>query len=268
MLTISPIADTPEAALERVLPSAPYLRRLHETGTCGHWLDALQAVRDIPADLPEAEAMTVMRKAKAQLHLSLAAEDLSGILPVMSVTRALSEFAEACLEAALRVTLARRGVGGAGIFAVALGKMGAYELNYSSDIDICVFYEPGVFMAGDYEAGETAQRIARDIVRIMQELTGDGYVFRTDLRLRPDPSSTPLAVSTRMADLYYESVGQNWERMVWIKGRPTAGDRESAARFLKILSPFVWRRNLDYWAIGDIQAIKRMINSKVGRADF
>ena len=268
MLTISPIADTPEAALERVLPSAPYLRRLHETGTRGHWRDALQAVRDIPADLPEAEAMTVMRKAKAQLHLSLAAEDLSGILPVMSVTRALSEFAEACLEAALRVTLARRGVDGAGIFAVALGKMGAYELNYSSDIDICVFYEPGVFMAGDYEAGETAQRIARDIVRIMQELTGDGYVFRTDLRLRPDPSSTPLAVSTRMADLYYESVGQNWERMVWIKGRPTAGDRESAARFLKILSPFVWRRNLDYWAIGDIQAIKRMINSKVGRADF
>ncbi|HBH45300.1 MAG TPA: glutamine-synthetase adenylyltransferase, partial [Hyphomonas atlantica] len=192
MLTISPIADTPEAALERVLPSAPYLRRLHETDTCGHWRDALQAVRDIPADLPEAEAMTVMRKAKAQLHLSLAAEDLSGILPVMSVTRALSEFAEACLEAALRVTLARRGVDGAGIFAVALGKMGAYELNYSSDIDICVFYEPGVFMAGDYEAGETAQRIARDIVRIMQELTGDGYVFRTDLRLRPDPSSTPL----------------------------------------------------------------------------
>lgn len=266
MLTLAPIATTPEAALARALPAAPYLRRLHDTGVAGHWRDALQAVRDIPDALPEAEAMAAMRRAKAQLHLSLAAEDLSGTLPVMSVTRALSEFAEECLEAALRVTLARRSVDGAGIFAVALGKMGAYELNYSSDIDICVFYDPDVFMAGDFTAGEMAQRIARDIVRMMQELTGDGYVFRTDLRLRPDPSSTPLAVSTRMADVYYESVGQNWERMVWIKGRPTAGDRACAERFLKVLTPFVWRRNLDYWAIGDIQAIKRMINSKVGSA--
>ena len=268
MLTIAPIAETPEAALVRALPAAPYLRRLHETGVQGHWRDALQAVREIPADLPDAEAMAVMRKAKAQLHLSLAAEDLSGVLPVMGVTRALSEFAEESLEAALRVSLARRELEGAGIFAVALGKMGAYELNYSSDIDICVFYEPGVFMEGDFSAGETAQRIARDLVRMMQEATGDGYVFRTDLRLRPDPSSTPLAVSTKMADLYYESVGQNWERMVWIKARPTAGDHACAERFLKILQPFVWRRNLDYWALGDIQAIKRMINSKVGSADL
>lgn len=264
MLTIAPIADTPEAALQRALPAAPYLRRLHETGVRGHWRDALQAVREIPADLAEADAMAAMRQAKAQLHLSLAGEDLSGTLPVMGVTRALSEFAEECLEAALRVSLARRQLDGAGIFAVALGKMGAYELNYSSDIDICVFYDPDVFCAGDFSNGESAQRIARDLVRMMQEATGDGYVFRTDLRLRPDPSSTPLAVSTRMADLYYESVGQNWERMVWIKARPTAGDRACAERFLKVLTPFVWRRNLDYWAIGDIQAIKRMINSKVG----
>ncbi|MDX1291216.1 MAG: glutamine-synthetase adenylyltransferase, partial [Hyphomonas sp.] len=264
MLTIAPIADTPEAALQRALPAAPYLRRLYETGVRGHWRDALQAVREIPADLAEADAMAAMRQAKAQLHLSLAGEDLSGTLPVMGVTRALSEFAEECLEAALRVSLARRQLDGAGIFAVALGKMGAYELNYSSDIDICVFYDPDVFCAGDFSNGESAQRIARDLVRMMQEATGDGYVFRTDLRLRPDPSSTPLAVSTRMADLYYESVGQNWERMVWIKARPTAGDRACAERFLKVLTPFVWRRNLDYWAIGDIQAIKRMINSKVG----
>ena len=119
MLTIAPIAETPEVALVRALPAAPYLRRLHETGVRGHWRDALQAVREIPADLPDADAMTVMRKAKAQLHLSLAAEDLSGVLPVMGVTRALSEFAEESLEAALRVSLARRELEGAGIFAVA-----------------------------------------------------------------------------------------------------------------------------------------------------
>ena len=104
MLTILPVADTAETALERALPAAPYLRRLHETGVRGHWRDALQAVRDIPADLPEADVMATMRKAKAQLHLSLAAEDLAGVLPVMGVTRALSEFAEECLEAVLRAS--------------------------------------------------------------------------------------------------------------------------------------------------------------------
>ena len=99
-------------------------------------------------------------------------------------------------------------------------------------------------------------------------MTEDGYVFRTDLRLRPDPSSTPLAVSTAMAEIYYESVGQNWERMVWIKARPAAGDIAAAKRFLKGMEPYVWRRNLDYWAIGDIQAIKRMINTKAKAHEF
>lgn len=264
MLKIQPVAETADAAIMRALPAAPYLRRLHETGTQGDWRAALRTVNDLPAKLPEAEAMQVMRRAKAITHLSLAGEDLSGSMGVMDVTHALTEFAEASLEAALRVALASRGLKGDGIFVIALGKMGAYELNYSSDIDVCVFYDPVVFEGGAASAGEDAQRVARDIVRLMQEVTGDGYVFRTDLRLRPDPSSTPLAVSTRMADLYYESTGQNWERMVWIKARASAGDRTNAAKFLGLIQPFVWRRNLDYWAIGDIQAIKRMINNKAG----
>ena len=107
-------------------------------------------------------------------------------------------------------------------------------------------------------------RVVQEMARILEERTGDGYVFRTDLRLRPDPSSTPACVSTTMAETYYESVGQNWERMVWIKARTCAGDTDAAARFLDIIRPFVWRRHLDYWAIGDIHAIKRMVNAKVG----
>ena len=266
MLTIKPIAETPERVLDEALDAAPYLRRLKERGISGSWQEALADVKAIPEGTPEDEAMQIMRRAKAQTHLSLASEDLSGTLGVMEVTRALTEFAGASVDAALRTALSRRGLKNQGMFAVALGKMGAYELNYSSDIDIVVMYDPEVFDGGDKGPAETAQRVARDLVRLMEEVTGDGYVFRTDLRLRPDPSSTPLAVSTRMADVYYESVGQNWERMVWIKARVAAGDLACGAKFLKVIEPFVWRRNLDYWAIGDIQAIKRMINSKAGSA--
>ena len=266
MLTVRPIAETPAKALERAASRAPYLKRLAERYPECDWGTALAAVTSIPPDMPEEDAMRVMRQAKAQTHLSLAAHDLSGQMQVMEVTRALSEFADACIDASMRVALAKRGLGGHGLFAIALGKMGAYELNYSSDIDFVAYYDPNLFDGGDRSPGESAQRVFRDVVRMMEEVTPDGYVFRTDLRLRPDPSSTPLAVSTAMAEVYYESVGQNWERMVWIKARPSAGDLEAAARFQKRMEPYIWRRNLDYWAIGDIQAIKRMINSKAGGA--
>ena len=107
-------------------------------------------------------------------------------------------------------------------------------------------------------------RMTRDLVRILEERTGDGYVFRTDLRLRPDPASTPLAISVAAAVAYYESVGQNWERAALIKARPVAGDRVAAQRFLRELRPFIWRKNLDFAAIQDIHSIKRQINAHRG----
>ena len=272
MLTVRPIAETPAAALDAAMAHAPYLRRLAGRDVEGDWREAIETVRLLarpPGSGPSYEdAMRTLRRAKQATHLSLAGEDLSGTQAVMDVTLVLTEFACECLDAALRVALAHHGLSGEGIFAIALGKMGAFELNYSSDIDFCVFYDPDVFDGGERSPGEAAQRVVRDIVRMFDEMTEDGYVFRTDLRLRPDPSSTPLAVSTQMADIYYESVGQNWERMVWIKARPAAGDRRAAERFMKNMVPYVWRRNLDYWAIGDIQAIKRMINTKAGAKDF
>src|SRR5690606_14192938 len=92
------------------------------------------------------------------------------------------------------------------------------------------------------------------------------YVFRTDVRLRPDPGSTPVAISVDAALGYYESRGQNWERAAWIKARPCAGDLSLGNQFLKELSPFVWRKHLDFAMIADIQAMKRQINihRKVG----
>ncbi len=271
MLNVRPIAQTPEAALELASERAPYLRRLAGRDLEDRdWREAIETVRMLPklGQKPIEEAMRVLRRAKQATHLSLAGEDLSGTLDVMDVTLVLTELACECVDSALKVALAHYGLSGAGIFAIALGKMGAFELNYSSDIDFCIFYDPAVFDGGERSPGEAAQRIARDIVRMFDDMTEDGYVFRTDLRLRPDPSSTPLAVSTAMAEIYYESVGQNWERMVWIKARPAAGDLAAARKFLKGMEPYVWRRNLDYWAIGDIQAIKRMINSKAKAREF
>ena len=268
MLNIRPIAADPAAALTAGAPHAPYLRRLMDRGVGTDFAAALANVEGLPADTPMADTMSALRAAKLVAHLSLAADDLSGWQGVMEITRHLTEFANASLEAAFRVALASRGLKGDGLFAIALGKMGAFELNYSSDIDIAAFYDRDRFDGADRDPGEMAQRVVRDVVKIMDEITAGGYVFRTDLRLRPDPSSTPIAVSTEMAELYYESVGQNWERMVWIKGRPAAGDRAAAEKFLARMEPYVWRRNLDYWAIGDIQAIKRMINTKVGADEF
>ena len=268
MLDIRPIQKTPEAALAAMADHAPYLRRLAERGAGLDFETALTAATRLPRDMPVDEVMAALRRAKASAHLSLAAADLSGMMDVMEVTRHLTEFAGGSLETALQSALAARGLKSDGLFVVALGKMGAFELNYSSDIDVCAFYERSRFDGADRDPGDAAQRVIREMVRIMEETTADGYVFRTDLRLRPDPGSTPVAVSTEMADLYYESQGQNWERMVWIKGRPTAGDIAAAQRFQARLEPYVWRRNLDYWAIGDIQAIKRMINTKVGADGF
>ena len=105
-------------------------------------------------------------------------------------------------------------------------------------------------------------RLTRNIMRMLDERTAEGYVFRTDLRLRPDPGATPVAIPLPAAEIYYETLGQNWERAAMIKARPVAGDKEAGAAFIKWLEPFIWRKNLDFAAIQDIQSIKRQINAQ------
>src|SRR5262249_25139639 len=142
---------------------------------------------------------------------------------------------------------------GSGMIVLAMGKMGAFELNYSSDIDLIVFYDPEVAALVDRDdATAFYVRITRGLVRLLQERTADGYVFRTDLRLRPDPSSTQVAVSVDAALNYYGSTGQNWERAALIKARACAGDIAAGDALLKQLSPFIWRKYLDYAAVADI----------------
>ena len=123
-------------------------------------------------------------------------------------------------------------------------------------------------LADPDEATKIYSRIVQRLAALMQDRVGNDYVFRTDLRLRPDPGSTPVAISIDAALAYYESRGQNWERAAWIKARPCAGDKAVGEAFLEELAPYVWRRHLDFATIADIQAMKRQINisKNVGEA--
>src|SRR3569833_3294780 len=152
-----------------------------------------------------------------------------------------------------------------GLTVLAMGKYGAFELNYSSDIDLVVFYDGDKFpfaKRGDTRAA--AVDFVRGLVKLLAETTTDGYVFRVELRLRPDAGATQIAISTDAALDYYEAMGQNWERAAMIKARACAGDPETGAAFLRALTPFIWRRYLDYATIKDIQSIKRQIHAHAG----
>ncbi len=224
----------------------------------------------------------ILRIAKRRAAITIALADIAGLWRLEEITGNLSKFAGAALDLAATHLLRQAAGQGAfelpnpddplqdcGLIIIGMGKLGAFELNYSSDIDLIVLY--------DSEKIETAQpdrlqnnfvRLTRNLVKLMDERTADGYVFRTDLRLRPDPSATPLALSVVAAETYYESIGQNWERAAMIKARAIAGDKEAGNTFLKFLQPFVWRKSLDFAAIQDIHSIKRQINAHKGGTDI
>lgn len=267
---ITPLSSDPVQAIVLASEHAPYLKTLWERHGEALQLsgpESLFAATLNPLDASP-EPTKALRLAKQRAHLAIAALDLSRSEPLMGITTKISQIADACVQAALNVSLDKMGLSGDGLFLAALGKMGAFELNYSSDIDMAAFFDADRFEGGRFDPGQAAMRVVRDAMQLLEARTADGYVFRTDLRLRPDPSSTPLAVSLQRATNYYESYGQNWERMVWIKGRCCAGDEALADKFMEMITPFVWRRHLDYWAIDDVRAIKDMINSKVGDHDL
>lgn len=219
-----------------------------------------------------------LRIAKRRLALTVAVADITDAWPLETVTNTLSAFAEAALRCAvdfLLVQAAGRGAfslrdpsapqRGSGLIVLAMGKLGAGELNYSSDVDLIVFYDEDRVLVDDPDRLQRAfVRLTHGLVRLMEERTADGYVFRTDLRLRPDPGSMPPAVSVLAAETYYETAGQNWERAALIKARPVAGDQEAAEQLLDNLRPFIWRKHLDFAAIQDIHSIKRQINAHRG----
>lgn len=224
------------------------------------------------------EVMAALRIAKRHAALTIAVADIAGLWPLERVTAALSHVAEASLRVTVRHQLwqaAHRGwlvlrnsetpEQDSGFFILGLGKLGAWELNYSSDIDLIVLYDDTKVETTEPDSlNHNFVRLTRNLVRMMQERTSEGYVFRVDLRLRPDPGATPVALSAEAAELYYESLGQNWERAAFIKARPVSGDLEAGEAFLRQLTPFLWRKHLDFAAIQDIHSIKRQIQAHRG----
>lgn len=283
--------DHPDRArLGAVLDLSSYLRDLAFAHP--EWLESLfdveagERVAEVIAGLravpvegeSETGLMARLRLAKAEVALLLALRDLFGAAHPAETTRLLSDLAEACVRAALRHGLRDLGTrgklhlpdpanpeAGCGLFVLGMGKLGGLELNYSSDIDLIVFFDPDCPAIVDPEEGvETFSRLIKKLVRIIGERTGEGYVFRTDLRLRPDPGAMPLAIPVPAAITYYESSGRNWERAAMIKARCIAGDGQAAAAFLDEMTPFVWRKYLDFASIAEIQSMKERIDRHRG----
>jgi [glutamine synthetase] adenylyltransferase / [glutamine synthetase]-adenylyl-L-tyrosine phosphorylase len=279
--------------LESLIESSPFLLdlitrdpkrllRLLQTDPEQHFATSLYDYgRAIGTSADEAEAMRLLRLLKGEAALLIALADIGGVWPVMRAARALSELADMSVDAAIRfllneATRAGRWLPedktnpqiGSGYIVLAMGKMGAFELNYSSDIDLIVFYDrEAPALPKGVEPSTFFVRLTQRFVKLLQERTADGYVFRTDLRLRPDPSSTAIAISTAAAASYYESAGQNWERAAMIKARACAGDIAAGEAVLTELSPFVWRKYLDFAAVADVHAMKRQINAYRGHGE-
>lgn len=283
------------AFLSTVMTLSPFLREtfirnpafieplLHEdiSVRLQHVLDEIDGV-DKEENITEAGLMAALRRKKLEAHVLIALADLGGLFTAAMTSEWLTRLAEATLKAALRFLLHDAHAQGkinladfqhpeqdCGLVVLGMGKLGARELNYSSDIDLIVFIDEMSLHIGDqYESIDVFSKMMRRLIRIMQERTADGYVFRVDLRLRPDPGSTPLALPISAALHYYESRGQNWERAAMIKARPVAGDIKAGEAVLHELAPYIWRKYLDYAAIADIHSIKRQIHAYKGHGEI
>jgi glutamate-ammonia-ligase adenylyltransferase len=247
-------------------------------------LEALlaDAQHNAAAARSHAALMRVLRRMKTEAALLIALADIGGVWSVARVTRALTSMADVALRTAVDYLMrdaARQGrliagdkshaEQGSGYIVLAMGKMGACELNYSSDIDLMIFFDPALAkLPPNVEPIIFFVRLTRDLVKVMQERTADGYVFRVDLRLRPDPSSTQIAISTEAALDYYEGRGQNWERAALIKARPSAGDLTAGETLIGELSPFIWRKYLDYRTVADVHAMKQQIHAYRGHGEI
>jgi len=301
-VTRHPIAFDPDRAAEALKLFAdqpPELRAVLEgTGGCSpyllglmtredEWLhealarppeEAFEAtMEDVSALAPDALSVG-LRRAKRRAALLIALCDLSGVWPLASTTGALTRFADHCVDTCLK-HLVRAEIGrgklpglqaddadtAGGMVALAMGKQGAYELNYSSDIDLIVLFDQDRFERDDFhEARAGFVKVTRRMTSLMSDATGEGYVFRTDLRLRPDASVTPVCIAMEAAERYYESLGRTWERAAHIKARAASGDLAAGAAYLERLRPFVWRKHLDFAAIQDAHDMRLKIRDHKG----
>jgi [glutamine synthetase] adenylyltransferase / [glutamine synthetase]-adenylyl-L-tyrosine phosphorylase len=241
-----------------------------------------QTRSEVSAASHEADVMQKLRRTKSEAALLIALCDIGGVWPVMRVTAGLTDLAVASVQSALRFLLQQEAMrgritppnpdrpeDGSGLIVLAMGKMGAGELNFSSDIDLIVFFDAAAStLAPDIEPQSFYVRVTQALSRLLQQRSGDGYVFRVDLRLRPDPASTAVAISTASALHYYEREGRTWERAAMIKARPCAGDLSAGEALIAELAPFVWRKHLDFAALADVHDMKRQMQTYRGQGEI
>ena len=218
----------------------------------GRWLDASQGVE---------KQVNALKRFQRRELLRITARDLFGMLDRKTLTETttlLSSLADALVDAVLRVvSVEQTAKGGAlpGRFAViGMGKLGAADLNYSSDIDLIYVYDVPREAAGD--AHWRYQKLGRRLTVLLSEHTGEGYLYRVDMRLRPMGSRGALVYSLQQLGEYYESLGETFERFALLKARPIAGDRALAEQFLELVQPFVYRKYLDHAAIEELARYK------------
>jgi [glutamine synthetase] adenylyltransferase / [glutamine synthetase]-adenylyl-L-tyrosine phosphorylase len=231
--------------------------------------DASGAQEDLPKHL---------RFCRAKIALLCALCDLGNVWSLDEVTGALTRFADAAVNAALNHLLKeaheagriiRAEGAGSGYVILAMGKHGAFELNYSSDIDLIVLFDDEQnALPPDAEPSRFFVKLTQQLVALLQDVTEHGYVFRVDLRLRPDPRATQVAISIQSAEQYYLNLGQNWERAAFIKARAIAGDIALGQSFLRNLQPYIWRKYLDFASIADVQSLIRQIHTVKGHGEI
>ena len=281
--------------LRAILSNSPYLSTLAArhpdfladllSSSPDNCLLALESELEVldPRAIDTDSLKQILRLGKAKVALLTGWADLSGTWPLPRITGTLSWFAETSVRLAVDHLIFQAISRGdleagenapspswnSGYTVLGMGKLGGRELNYSSDIDLIVLFDQDVVRyTGRKSPGDLFIKITRNLVNIMQDRTADGYVFRTDLRLRPDPGAMPVAISMVAAETYYQSVGLNWERAAMIKARPIAGDIEAGQEFLDRIRGFVWRKHLDYAALEDIYAIKKLIHKHHKHGDI
>src|SRR6266852_3926441 len=277
------IAESSPYLFDLVRADAARLIRLLESDPETYLSELIDRTRlDVVAAAGEADVMQLLRRMKSEAALLIALCDIGGVWPVMRVTAALTDLAVASVQSALRYLLRKEAERGritpanldrpednSGLIVLAMGKMGAGELNYSSDIDLIVFFDPAApTLARDIEPQPFFVRVTQALARLLQQRTGDGYVFRVDLRLRPDPASTQVAISTDAALHYYEREGRTWERAAMIKALPCAGDLRAGGALVSELAPFVWRKHLDSAALADVHDMKRQMQTYRGQSEI
>jgi glutamate-ammonia-ligase adenylyltransferase len=255
-----------DAAIARARGHSPFLRDAMmlypEVADCFAARGVDAAVGLALASAAELPVERRLRKQRHALALAVALGDLAGELPLERVTALLSDFADQAIDQAIAAAIAERvpDAETAGFAVIAMGKLGSHELNYSSDVDLLLLFDPETLPKRPRDdVGEAAVRVGRRLIELLQKRTEDGYVERVDLRLRPSPEVTPIALPVNAAISHYESSALPWERAAFIRARAAAGDIVLGQRFLDSIQPFVWRRSLDFGVIEEVRQISARI---------